>query len=133
MQYGHCVVSATATAMSSLYFTGIAPAATAALSKAQKAFITSGARLSIFFSLARFSLLYICVIVVSEISSRSTSHRDDLEVLGGNLGGAGSSGDVVGGLKFNQVSPQRGLSGGVERGERPLSWAVVLAEELDRF
>src|SRR6266568_8497089 len=66
MQYGHWVVSATATAISSLYFAGIAPAATAALSKAQKAFITSGARLSIFFSLARFSFLYIRVIVVSK-------------------------------------------------------------------
>src|ERR1051325_6696672 len=49
--------------MSSLYFTGIAPAATDALSKIQKAFITSGARLSIFFSLAKFSLLYMCVFV----------------------------------------------------------------------
>lgn len=47
-----------------LHFTGIAPSAMAALSKAQKAFITCGARPSIFFSLARFSLLYICVIVV---------------------------------------------------------------------
>src|SRR5512140_3357690 len=61
MQYGHCVVSATATAISSLYFIGIAPSATAALSKAQKAFITSGARLFIFFSLVRFSWLYINV------------------------------------------------------------------------
>src|ERR1044071_9291756 len=59
MQYGHCVVSATATAINSLYFTGIAPSATAALSKAQKAFITCGARLSIFLSLARCCLLYI--------------------------------------------------------------------------
>src|SRR4051794_2276680 len=59
MQYGHWVVSATAIAISSLYFTGMAPAATAALSKAQKAFINSGARLSIFLSLARFSFLYI--------------------------------------------------------------------------
>src|SRR5881392_3751600 len=58
MQYGHCVVRATATAISSLYFTGIAPSPTAALSNAQKAFITSGARLSIFFSLPRLVLLY---------------------------------------------------------------------------
>jgi len=43
-----------------LYFTGIAPSITAALSNAQKAFITSGASLSIFFSLVRFSLLYLC-------------------------------------------------------------------------
>src|SRR5947207_4235886 len=58
MQYGHWVVRATATAISSLYFRGIAPSPTAALSNAQKAFITSGARLSIFFSLPRLVLLY---------------------------------------------------------------------------
>src|SRR6266403_3231349 len=120
-------------AISSLYFTGITPSATAALSKAQKAFITSGARLSIFFSLARFSFLYIRVIVVSKIQILSISHRDDLEVLGGDFSGVGSYGRVVDGLKFNQVTPQRDLSGGTERGERPLSWAVVLAEELDGF
>src|SRR6266487_4165366 len=133
MQYGHCVVRATATAISSLYFTGIAPSATAALSKAQKAFITCGARLSIFFSLARFSLLYIWVIVGSERWIRSISHCNSLEILGSDFGRVGSCGDVVGGLKFNQVAPQRGLAGLVERGERPLSRAVVLAEEFDRF
>src|SRR6218665_3212093 len=58
MQYGHCVVMATATAINSLYFTGMAPSETAALSKAQKAFMTSGARVSIFFRLVRFLLLY---------------------------------------------------------------------------
>src|SRR6266404_5177010 len=110
----------------------MAPSATAALSNAQKAFITSGARLSIFFSLARFSLLYICVIAVSEIKIRLTSHRNDLKVLGGGFGGVGSFGGVVGGLKFNQVSAQGSLSGRVERGKCPLSWAVVLPEELDR-
>src|SRR5882762_10383138 len=67
MQYGHCVVRATATAISSLYFTGIAPAATAALSKAQKAFITSGARPSIFFSFARFALSYIGCAILGEV------------------------------------------------------------------
>ena len=50
---------ATATAINSLYFAGIAPSATAALSNAQNAFITSGARVSIFFNLARLSFLYI--------------------------------------------------------------------------
>jgi hypothetical protein len=44
-----------------LYFTGIAPSATAALSNAQKAFITCGARLSIFFNFPRVSLLYMQV------------------------------------------------------------------------
>src|SRR5262245_50534449 len=58
MQYGHWVVSATATAISSLYFTGMAPSATDNLSNAQKAFITSGASSFTFLSLARFSLLY---------------------------------------------------------------------------
>src|SRR6266705_4010074 len=64
MQYGHCVVSATPTAISSLYFTGIAPAATAALSNAQKAFIKSGASWFIFSILVRFSFLYMCLVVV---------------------------------------------------------------------
>src|SRR5436190_23087340 len=59
MQYGHWVVSATATAINSLYLTGIAPSATANLSNAQKAFITSGASSFIFLILVRFSLLYI--------------------------------------------------------------------------
>src|SRR5215469_2117581 len=43
MQYGHCVVSATAIAISSLYFFGIAPAAKADWSKALKPAIDSGA------------------------------------------------------------------------------------------
>src|ERR1700676_5774998 len=59
MQYGHCVVKATPSAISSLYFTGIAPSAIAALSKAQNAFIPSGALASRSFSLARFFLSYI--------------------------------------------------------------------------
>ena len=36
--------------------------AAAARSNAQKAFITCGARLSIFFNLVRFSVLYMCVV-----------------------------------------------------------------------
>ena len=55
-----------------LVFTGIAPSATAALSKAQKAFITSGARLSMILSLARFSLLYIYLV---DVASRLTRTR----------------------------------------------------------
>src|SRR5881394_3054946 len=62
MQYGHCVVQATATAINSLYFTGIAPSATAALSNAQNAFITSGASSFIFLILVRFALSYICLL-----------------------------------------------------------------------
>ncbi len=43
MQYGHCVVRATASAISSLYLAGIAPAASAALWSAQNALTASGA------------------------------------------------------------------------------------------
>src|SRR5436305_14185201 len=43
MQYGHCVVSATATAISSLYFSGIAPPRTTASSNATNALNASGA------------------------------------------------------------------------------------------
>src|SRR5919205_2469691 len=42
MQYGHCVVSATAIAISSLYFFGIAPSARASLSQSLNACIVSG-------------------------------------------------------------------------------------------
>src|SRR5262249_4883227 len=67
MQYGHCVVSATVTAISSLYFMGIAPSATAALSNDQNAFITCGASASICLSLVRFSLLYISLVAWSMV------------------------------------------------------------------
>ena len=46
-------MKATASAISSLYFSGIAPAAIAALSKAQKALIASGAFASRVFSLPK--------------------------------------------------------------------------------
>src|ERR1700723_3319647 len=54
MQYGHCVVSATETAINCLCKTSMAPALNASLSKAQKAFIDSGAFSSSFFSRVRF-------------------------------------------------------------------------------
>src|SRR5262245_13548839 len=44
MQYGHCVVSAMAMAISSLYFFGMAPSARAALSRALNPANASGAR-----------------------------------------------------------------------------------------
>src|SRR5262249_8138361 len=72
MQYGHCVVRATAMAINSLYFTGIAPSATDIRSNSQKAFITSGARLFIFLILARFALLYISWFVVLIVSVSSS-------------------------------------------------------------
>src|SRR5580704_10200446 len=58
MQYGHCVVNATASAISSLYLLGIAPSARAALSKATNAFIASGALAAISFILLRFFMSY---------------------------------------------------------------------------
>src|SRR6185369_274557 len=63
----------------------------------------------------------------------SFPHRDNLKVFGGDFGCAGSASGVVGGLQFNQVAAQRSLASGVERGERLLRRAVVLAEKLDRF
>src|SRR5579863_5931680 len=64
MQYGHCVVNATANAINSLYLTGIAPAAMAALSNAQNAFIPSGALASIFFNWPRFFMSYTAHLLV---------------------------------------------------------------------
>src|SRR5215831_476873 len=64
MQYGHCVVRATAIAMSSLYFTGMAPSATDSLSNVQNAFITSGAKAFNLVILARFSLVNIGLLVL---------------------------------------------------------------------
>src|ERR1700688_655830 len=58
MQYGYCVVKPTPGAISSLYFTGIAPSAMATLSKAQKAFMPFGAFASRSFNLARFFMSY---------------------------------------------------------------------------
>jgi hypothetical protein len=67
MQYGHCVVRATATAMSCLFKVSMAPGANAALSKAQKAFIASGLFSSNSFSFVRFDMLYIeCVLRVQQ-------------------------------------------------------------------
>src|SRR4051812_47901124 len=63
MQYGHCVVTATATAISSLYFTGIAPSVTASRSNAQKAFISSGASSFIRLIFDRLSLLYMAFLL----------------------------------------------------------------------
>jgi hypothetical protein len=61
-EYGHCVLNATAMAISSLYFTGMAPAAMAALSKAINAFIPSGAWASSDFIFARFFMSYMVIL-----------------------------------------------------------------------
>src|SRR5262245_36565476 len=57
--------------MSSLYFTGIAPSATASLSNTQNAFITSGASSFIFLILVRFSLLYIRLVACVDFGGRA--------------------------------------------------------------
>src|SRR5262249_10661274 len=58
MQYGHCVVSATATAISSLYFSGIAPSLNAASSNAMKPLNPSGASSPSFLNFVRFFMSY---------------------------------------------------------------------------
>src|ERR1700758_1137703 len=58
IQYGHWVVSATATAINCLFTASIAPGANAALSKDQNAFIASEAFSSRCLSFARFEMLY---------------------------------------------------------------------------
>src|SRR5207302_5625597 len=60
MQYGHCVVSATATAISSLYFSGITPPLNAASSNARNPFQASGASSPSFLSFVRFFMSYMC-------------------------------------------------------------------------
>src|SRR5678816_104926 len=89
IQYGHCVVRATATAISSLYFTGMAPSATASLSNSQKAFITSGARLFMSCTFFRLSLLYI-IMVVRCLRFRLVPDCDDFHILGRDDGGVRS-------------------------------------------
>src|SRR6266436_1480598 len=59
MQYGHCVVSATATAINSLYLSGIAPPLKAASSKATNPLKASGASSPSFLSFVRFFMSYI--------------------------------------------------------------------------
>src|SRR5262245_43234918 len=59
MQYGHWVVSATATAISSLYLSGITPPLNAASSNATNALNASGASSPNFFNFAIFFMSYI--------------------------------------------------------------------------
>src|SRR4051812_24629605 len=61
MQYGHCVVKATPSAISSLNFFGIAPSLSAAASKAAKAAIASGASSLSDFIFFRFAMSYMVV------------------------------------------------------------------------
>src|SRR6516165_10726165 len=59
MQYGHCVVSATATAINSLYLSGITPSLKAASSNATNALKASGASWPSVLSFVRFFMSYI--------------------------------------------------------------------------
>src|SRR5262245_6260132 len=61
MQYGHCVVSATAMAISSLYLSGITPYLTAASSKATNALKASGASSPKRLNFPRFFMSYIAI------------------------------------------------------------------------
>src|SRR5262249_47889925 len=66
MQYGHCVVSATATAISSLYLRGITPPLNAASSKATKPLKASGASSPNFLNLVRFFMSYMVDLLVEK-------------------------------------------------------------------
>src|SRR5262249_9175981 len=61
MQYGHCVVSATATAINSLYLSGITPPLKAASSNATNPLNASGASSPSFLSFVRFFMSYIAI------------------------------------------------------------------------
>src|SRR3954468_20973222 len=63
MQYGHCVVSATAIAINSLYFRGIAPSFTAASSNATNALNASGANSPNRLNFPRFFMSYMVVLL----------------------------------------------------------------------
>src|SRR5436190_1913932 len=75
MQYGHCVVSATATAISSLYLSGITPPLKAASSKATKLLKASGASSPSFLNFFRLAMSYI---VVSWNETSATDCLDDV-------------------------------------------------------
>src|SRR3954465_4438167 len=76
MQYGHWVVSATATAISSLYFRGISPPRTTASSNATNALNASGASSPILPNLAKFLMSYIAVLLVRELLLRDPRRPD---------------------------------------------------------
>src|SRR5262245_54401713 len=110
--------------MSSLYFTGMAPSATEALSKAQKASMTFGARVFIFFKRARFSFLYIkfecCLLLV-----RCAPPDTNLEIVGVRLGFVCAGGNVVFGLELDQFLEQCELRGRFECFKGAIGRAVV--------
>src|SRR5436190_22218750 len=75
MQYGHCVVSATATAINSLYLSGITPPLNAASSNATNPWKASGASSPSFLNFARFFMSYI---VTSLIVKKSRPNARDV-------------------------------------------------------
>src|SRR5262245_61114219 len=79
MQYGHCVVSATATAISSLYLSGIAPPLKAASSNATNPWKASGASSPSFLSFVRFFISYIA----SSLEKRLPGRRGVMLRAGG--------------------------------------------------
>src|SRR6478672_7437662 len=72
MQYGHCVVSATATAINSLYLSGITPSLIAASSNATKLLNASGANSLSFLNFFRLAMSYIAFSLVKPCSTART-------------------------------------------------------------
>src|SRR5262245_7813882 len=67
MQYGHCVVSPTATAISSLYLSGIDPCLNAASSNATKLLNASGASSPICPNFVSFFMSYISISLMENV------------------------------------------------------------------
>src|SRR6187401_2434001 len=90
MQYGHWVVKATATAISSLYLSGIAPSLKAASSNATNPLKASGASSPSFLSFVRFFMSYMAHSLMDNIlrqTARKVPHDCDVELhcRGGDL------------------------------------------------
>src|SRR5262249_27509310 len=99
MQYGHWVVRATATAINSLYLSGITPPANAAPSNATNARNASGASSPSCLNLARFFMSYMSVSSVegSRSHARTVTRRRLAQVPHGLLGrpdGVGQESEV---------------------------------------
>src|SRR5436305_2688033 len=77
MQYGHCVVSATATAINSLYLSGIAPPLKAASSNATNPLKASGASSPSFLSFVRFFMSYIGALLEKDFPGRAARDGTD--------------------------------------------------------
>src|SRR5438477_8828408 len=71
MQYGHWVVNATATAINSLYLSGITPPLNAASSNATNPLKASGASSPSFLNFVRFFMSYIVTSLIVRIPGRT--------------------------------------------------------------